>query len=480
MLTNEALMSAIPLAERLDAAGIVLSAAPGTPLEALVAGTRVDDRTGVVQADDGGYSANVQFIHAMANVQDDKLGANPHDVALNEIAAVTIPAVASHIAFARNVVRPIVEDLVERTEKSLNDYTPVTSLGAEVVVEETPAPLTNSAFDSMIGKFAGVAYATPALALNCPDQTIEELKELMKTGSGAIDADIEQWLAVCGDTWLIELWENVFQIKPRDSGQGGRRTFDEWIQDRECGTDYALAIFLLARKLFESPLEGTVMNLSQHERVTADFRDQAAAALARTVDQLDRNRKNGILVVGLSRFKTTVDAEVYRAWIEKGGENEVLFGNSMRGMPYTALVDIEANAAKLKADWESHAALTATVERNKMFDRTREMLFQHFRAQLAESTADGQTDLGNSELVLAAFRKELAAVREDDLQCMYTLALKLVCRARFPDKAAYDILMGIDRNAKKNPHLDVREAATLAIVEYVCEWIAEMFKPIRR
>lgn len=480
MLNQEALESAIPLAERLDAAGVIVTAAPGTPLEALVSGTRVDDRTGVIAADDGGYSANVQFIHAMANMQSEKLGPNPHDVALDEIAAVAIPAVAAHIQFARTRVNPFVENLVERVTKSLAGDTIQVAMGAEVIVQEPPAPLSNGSFDAMVRRFQNVPYAAPVLALRCPDQTTEEIKELMKTGSGSVDADIEQWLAAEGDTWLIELWEEVFQIKPREVGQAGRRTFDEWITDRECGADYALAIFLLARKLFEQPIEGTAMSLAQHERVTADYRDQAAAALCRFVDQLDRNRKNGVLVTGLNRLKTTVDAEVYRGWIEKGGENEVLFGNSLRQMPFTALVDIDAAAAQLKADWERHAAFEDVVRRNKQFDHVRELLFVHFRAQLAEGVEDGEADLGNSEQVLACFRTELSAVCEDDLECLYTLALRLVCKARFPEKASFDILSGIDRNVRQNPQLDVREAATLAIAEYVCEWLSAQFKIIRR
>lgn len=479
MLTLEAIQSAQPLADRLDAARIVVLAAPGTPLEALTSGTRVDDHTGVVQADDGGYSANVQFIHAMANVQNDKLGANPHDVALNEIAEVAIPAVAAHVQFARTVVNPVVEDLVERVTRSLGEDKIELALGAEVIVQETPAPLTNGSFDSMIRKFEGVPYAPPHLGMRCPDQTLEEIKALMLTGSGSVDKDIQEWLAAAGDTWLLEVWENVFQIKPREPGYTGRRQFDEYIADKECGLDFSLAIFLLARKLFDSPLEGTVMNLNEHERLVADYRDQAAAALCRFVDQIDRNRKNGILVVGLSRLKITVDAEVYREWIEKGGENEVLFGNALRSMPFTAVSDIDAQAAEMKAAWERHAALEDTVRRNRQFDRTRELFFHHFRAQLAEATEDAQADLGNSELVLERFRQGLAAVREDDLDCLYTLATKLVCEARFPEKAALQILMGIDRNVKQNPHLDVREAATLAITEYVCEWIAEQFKPVQ-
>jgi hypothetical protein len=479
MLTLEAIQSAQALADRLDAARVVVLAAPGTPLEALTSGTRVDDHTGVVQADDGGYSANVQFIHAMANVQNDKLGANPHDVALNEIAEVAIPAVTGHIQFARSTVRPVIEDLVERVMKSLGEDKIELALGAEVIVQESPAPLTNGAFDTMVRKFEGVPYAPPVLGMRCPDQTIDEIKELMKTGSGSVDKDIEAWLAAEGGSWLMELWENVFQIKPREAGYSGRRTFDEWTADKACGVDFSLAIFLLARKLFDSPLEGTVMNLNEHERLVADYRDQSAAALCRFVDQLDRNRKNGILVVGLSRLKTTVDAEVYREWIEKGGENEVLFGNSLRTMPFTSVTDIEAAAAALKGAWDQHAALEDTVRRNRQFDRTRELFFHHFRAQLAEATEDGQADLGNSEQVLERFRQGLTAVREDDLDCLYTLATKLVCDARFPDKAAYTILMGIDRNVKQNPHLELREAATLAIVEYVCDWLSEQFKPVR-
>jgi len=347
-----------------------------------------------------------------------------------------------------------------------------------VIIEEIPAPLTNVAFDTMVSKFAGTVYQSPALNLRCPDQSLAEIKALMKTGAGSIDSDIDQWLAARGDTWLIELWEGVFQIKERSGTGASKRLFTDWIEDKECGGDYALAIFLLSRKLFDAPLEGTTSHLPQYERTCADYRDQSGARLCRELERIDRNHKNGMLVVKMAGLQVTVCGEVYRDWIAAGGDNDVLFGNALSPMPDILAGQIDAKGDQLKRAWMRHAGLVATVERNQQFNRTKDYFARHFQDQLTELANTEAGDLGNMAMLQKAFMLELEKVKESDFDCLYSLALKLVCEVRFPEKASYEILAGIDRNQKENPTLPVREAAMLAVLEYICCWLASQIKPV--
>lgn len=482
MLSIQALESALPLTERLANKGLVVEPVPGTPLEALVQASRGTASLLTAPAPAPGESPvvalDLPFIATMANMTDDVTKINPHNVAMDDIAAVVIPAVTNHLNFARTVVNPAVEDLVERVTRAMASITPATLSGAEVIVEEVPAPLLNASFDAMVQTASQVVYNPPAMDLRMPDATISEIREYMKTGTSSIDSAVDEWLTQGGDTWLIELWEGVFQIKPRAPGEK-RFSFTDWVMDKECGVDYALAIYLLARNLFDNVPDGVTMTLAAYQNTMANYRDQAASQLCRELERLDRNSKNGQLITALTGMKVTVCADVYRKWIEAGGDNDVLFGNALQTTPVINVDQINANAIALKKAWDEYCTVVSVRERNERFYRTKELLLSSFIEQMKEVVEEGAENGVNAEGVDTAirlFREELNKIIEQELDCLYTLALKLVCKSRFPEHAAFDILSGINLAKKKNPALTTREAALISAFEYTCDWIASLFQ----
>lgn len=475
MLSIEALESALPLAERFDTKRFIVTPRADTPLEMLVGRTRSPET--VASTPDGVHvKIDVQQMALSAAVKDPVFGDNDHDTALDDIAAVCIPAVQGHIAFAKTVVAPAVDELVTRTTDILSQLTPASMLGMEVRIEEMPAPLTNGSFDAMVRKFEETPLDSPPLNFNLPEQTGAELLEIMKSGSGSLDGDIEQFAHTLGDGKLIGIWRDVFQKYEADVNAVRAKRFIDYLQDSECGVDNALVIFLLARKLVENPLDGISMSLQSYETLMADFRDQAAAHLCRELNAYEQAEKSGAMVINYTANEITVNPTIYREWIENGGDNDVLFGNLLQSNPYVMLEDIEANSLTLQRQWQNHAALVATVEGNKRFSRTKETLCSVFRAQMREIDADESAQLPDVEATIRRFEELLDDVIESDMDCLYTLCLKLVCRSRFVKTEAERILSGIDRVKKKNPSLDIREAATISIIEYVAWWVGSQMQ----
>lgn len=470
MLSIEALESAIPLAERFDQKRMIVTPRADSPLEMLVAHTRSAEE--VVSTPDGVHvKIDVQQMALSAATKDPVFGDSSHDQVLDDVAGVCIPAVQGHIAFAKTVVAPAVDELVTRTTDLISQLTPAKMLGMEVRIEEMPAPLQNGSFDSMVRKFEETPLDSPPLNFNLPDQSGAELLELMKTGSGSLDGDIEQFAHTLGDGALIGLWRDVFQKTEADLNATRVKRFIDFLQDQENGVDNALVIFLLARKLVENPLDGITMNLQSYETLMADFRDQAAAHLSRELNAYEQAEKSGAMVINYTSNEITVNPQLYRKWIEDGGNNDVLFGNLLQSNPYVMLEDIEANSVALARQWQSHAALVATVESNRRFQRTKETLAQVFRQQMREISDEESAKLPDVDATIRRFDELLDDVVESDMDCLYTLCLKLVCRSRFVKTEAERILSGIDRVKKKNPNLDIREAAMISMIKYVAWWV---------
>lgn len=476
MLSLQALESALPLAERFDQRGLLVLPRADTPLEMLVNRTRSPET--VTSSHDGvSIKVDLNVLAASAAIKDPVFGDSDHDNIFDQIAEVCIPAVQGHVKFAKEVVAPAIDDLVTRTTDILSQHTPSQLLGMEVRIDELPAPLMNASFDTMVRKFEETPLDSPSLSFNLPDQTGAEIVELMKTGSASLDADIEQFAATLGDGCLIDIWAKAFQQRQADVMDSRTLRFADLLSAPDCGVDNALVIFLLARKLQDNPLDGISMSLSTYETLMADFRDQAAAFLCRELNAYEQAEKAGALVISMTSNEVVVNPRLYKEWIDNGGENEVLFGNLLQSNPYVMLEDIEANAASLKRAWTNHAALTATVESNRRFSRTKEALASVFRRQLRELSDDdaSQIDVG---AVTARFDELLDDVVESDMECLYTLGLKLVCRSRFSQTEAERILGGIDRVKKKNPSLEIREAATISVIEYVAWWVGTQLQVV--
>ncbi|MNR56450.1 hypothetical protein D3C85_1770290 [compost metagenome] len=58
--------------------------------------------------------------------------------------------------------------------------------------------------------------------------------------------------------------------------------------------------------------------------------------------------------------------------------------------------------------------------------------------------------------------------------CLFTTCRKVICNVVFPHTDAFEILTMLDTAAKENPTLDIREAALLAMIEYIPNWVATL------
>lgn len=468
MLTTEAIESAYALTEKLDQSGMVLRPVDNTPLAALVKASRQPGEMMLPVA--GDYTPDIQSIVYMANTPMPEINASVHDMCTDEIVPVVINAVREHLVFARTVVAPAVESLADAVRQSLADQSASSLLGMEVIVEEMPALVSNPLLATAVRPYTETPFDHPRLAFKCPDQTATELRETMSAGSGRLDKDVDEWLAIKGEGWLLNLWRQAFQ-NGVNGEEVGTITFSDLMKD----LDSVIAIFLLSRKLYSaSPLEGTEMGLKAYEALMVEFRNQSARTLAVALELYEADVKGGALVRSNTERTITVNSEVYRQWIEAGGTNEVLYGNLLSKPVLGSVASINENAGRLLKAWNEHSTYVASAEANRRFERTKQFLSLHFHKQLQEDT--DTTNIGNSATVFNTFIELLEGVRSQEMDCIDSLALRLVCGARFPHTAAYTILDGVNAAITANPKLDVREAAAISAARYAAKWVAEQFK----
>ncbi|MBB5409296.1 hypothetical protein HDG34_003237 [Paraburkholderia sp. HC6.4b] len=432
--------------------------------------------TGLAQVPDGNFQTYATQLAQRTSQIDPLMDCSEHDAVLDSIANTAIDAVRRHVAFARSVVAPTIQNLYERVRNSVENLSVSSLLGLEVEVWREPKPVFNTALQSELRKLEDIALDDPPLSMRMPDLTIAELMELIKTGNGGLDADIAEWVATIGDEFFMQVWRDFFQQHMPEDGERNR-TFTERVTDRFTGMPVALAVYLLARKLLdEKPPEGVEMPLANYRAQLAGFRNQAGGALTRALERIERALKNGLLVREIAGSKTVVYEPVYRDYLEKGGSNEMLFANALSRPFMMSTTDLLEHKNALASRWATHSALISTAESNQRYNKVIELLELHFRSQLNEATEGEDTTAQNRDTVLKLFRDCLKHVTESDLNDLYAVCLKLVCRARFYTTDAERILTGMELARARNPSLSPREAATASIVDYIAWWVATQMR----
>jgi hypothetical protein len=473
MISIDTVKEAIATAVEFDRRGLILTAVPGTPLASLCQAAAMCDAVATGQVS---YEPDAQYLSRQSEGWNDVM-VSKHTDELDGMVSVISKAVQGHLNFARSVVSPVVQELVKEVEEDIKSLPVNLQYTLEIKVLDPAEPMIEPAFEEMIDAFKDIAYMPIDGYLSLGEKSGAEVVELLGTGSKGSDEAIAVWSSKRGDTFFQHVWDCVFTAAPTQS------RFNSLIQDKDSGIDAALTVFLLCKKLYDTPPEGTNMSLPAYNEMIARLRDQAALRLHHAYEEYARNSTTGLLVKSFNLSEVQVNGNVYRKWLEAGGNVAVIFGSLLSSRPARFVRELDEGAAQFLATWEQHNFLLSTSERNKRFARYKEIL--HSRL-LGVVGADLQTCFAHLRPGIPAntnmpeyleFLKNADAfvdtVIESDFKNLWSLALKAVCRSAFYYTSAEKILGGIEQACQDNEGIEVREAALLSLIDYVVDYVCD-------
>ena len=471
MLNVLAIESALPLTERFDAKGIAIRPVAGTPLETLVRHSAVSDYD--ISPDTGQYATSKEIADLVARPCPVR-GYNEHELDRKELRKKVGDAVRNHLKFARTVVAPDVVSFVEAIEPMIQELSRNPLHEVEVVVSDAYPFLDEPALIDSIERSKDIPVANVPMNFRHDTRTDEEVLELMKTGSASLDQAVATFVARLEPGALKHIWDTMFTALPTEDGDD-HMSFLELINQTDKGVTRSLVVFLIARKLWNNPTEDSNMTVKQYENLMVDYRDQAALSLLRARYRQQLAIDSGLLVESISPNKVIVNSAVYKDWIKNGGVNEVLLGLTLSNNPAMRVSTINENAQEYVSAWERHCLLSQSTIRNRRFDRIKNLIeieFDHYLANLSEE----EVGLQDRPLISSRFDEALDQTRMDETEDIYGLVLRLLCAARYQQTDAEFILKTIDRIKRQNPSIDVREAATVATIEYTARWVGSQLK----
>lgn len=473
MIQKESILTAIGFAELLSANNQIVVAKPSTVLAEMVKRTNDDI---LATSDLDVFAGDVE--HMTSGTLD---APSQHDIYSDEVIDQISKAVLNHINFAKNIVKPLVVDYAEGVMQYLQNFQyPSACDQFNVIVADLPELLEDEAFIDSLKKYTGKTILKPETMPSLARKAPEELLTLMLTGDREADQAITSWYTRLGNDFFMNLWENLFRADQPERAILSYVGYDDILgYDVFERADYALAIYLLANKLFDVVDEGVEgVNLNAYRNIMAETRDFGAAILTNIIARVDGFEKTKLLVVASDATKQQIKVygKVYRNWLASGGCVETILGLIVSGRAVTTQVAVDEIRPYLLETWKTHSAFFTAAESNKRFDYFKDALVVKFKEIMQSLTAEERefTDSTTDYMIAVdrRFIEELAKLRSADMEDVYSVALKLVCRARFYYTDAESILTDIVEIAKINPNVDVREAALVATINYVADYVA--------
>lgn len=461
--------AATPYAETLAKKGQAIAAKPGTPVAELVRMSNsvfapVTSKDGIVQT----------YGQAMAKSTEGSLdNLTMHDQEMGTYVDQLSKLVTQHISYAKNVVRPLVLEM----EKSYREFCGTNprkdpAQDFDIRVAQLAGLFKDDSFLETLSYYKDRPAIVPDRRLPMALKEDAELLPLVMTGHDRTDRLIMEWLSTKDPQFLGHVWMSFFSSGIRYKGVSFEEINSLQVFEK---ADLALAVHLFARKIYDD-VQPTNLELKHYKTLVTQYRDWSGATLVNSLKRISLMLSTDVLVVSNLNRTLVVNGEVYAKWIDAGSDPEILLGVAISGDRVSSRAAIDANAKGYLRQWEAYETFFRAKESNKGRDYKKEFLNRAVYEALRTMDPIEQDYKTKCSLyentVLQKSKDYIASLGDKQLEDGHTIALELVACCRFHFTSAYQILSDIAKAAEVNPDVDVREAALLAVVNYISDYIA--------
>ena len=469
MLNKHAIESSLPLVERFANSDYNVTSVMGSPLQRLVTATVI--KPDMCVGSTGSLTITSGFMSEITNMPDQVTGYCEHNEVLRETVDFIAEKLAAQVAYARNEGAGVIEDLAQNVQASIDTLQPFAEIGACVIERTIPHILLNESFLEAVQESHNCPRFDVRLGLRLPAKSAQEIRALMKTGLPALDNLVSEYVADLGDEGLESLWAQLFMELSPIAGAGKSGTNLTHYIAGECNVRNAVFVYLVASRLSERILPGVNMTEAEYMTLTSDFRNQAAARICDVMTMYSNEEKNGRLIQSVDGLKVTVNSIIYRKFLEQGGSAEAILGSLLFNESSVNLSSMIDNRDRYEARWRRQYMMNEQAYRNRRFQRIKELLIIEYTNQ-TKNANEKDFPINERALCHELFKDAVAALTIDEIDDMVMVCLKLLGLSRFRNRNVLDILSGVAYVRKNNPGIDTKEAASIAIIEYVARWVS--------
>ncbi len=480
MLNLSTLKKAADLTLMLDAKGIVLDAQEGTPVFHLNKALGIspffyiNGRNEVVLPEIAQGVGDA--VSPGSNSVASDIG-NDHNLVMDQVVGTISEAVKEHVRYARSVVMADAIAFSDKVRNLMSKIQPSSVTSFNVECKCIPSILKNAEFLDLVNKFSSGSGHEPKLPSCIPNMNPEEVMSLLKTGGSKLEKDIGAWLNSIGLDKVEYVWNQVF--RSTDQTVGTLKDYYGLVFDKDQGANFSALIFLFSLKLQDFIPEGVNLQASVFESLMADLRGQTANRIKHIVEEYDSDYKKGIMIDKVVDTTVYVYEDVYNKWLENGGTVDALFGRVVtKDNTYTADEITAKGSTYLKA-FSDYVSLRQVADSNQKHILVKDCIrsvFLDMYSNAEFNVASGQEGAPAPIALNEKLNEMVDNLNYNDIENMDLTCLNIVHAILYPKTAAFDLLKAINSAMAVNKGMDIREAATLAVIEYVSSFVFAQLK----
>lgn len=393
--------------------------------------------------------------------------------------------VSAHLDFARNKVLPVVkyinQELQSFSTTALQSKNAASSVS--LLKYSLPAILKDDSFLSQIEYMQDKNAVLADAPLTYKKKTKAEILELLKTNQSFYDEAILPWAQnlsefhIADPEFIENVWCNFFTTEISSVNYTGN-VVEASLAQR---TDAALLVYLLSQRLIsQNIVDAENLTVARIKELLDQTKQWAAATLINSVRRFALYERSQLLVLDINGAKKsmTVYEPVLNSFLEKGGSLETILGLLVSGRQVFQSDAIFDQKADFEKTWENYVSYYTAKSATDYLSSLREfLLFLVTKESANPNNADIQEYIkennGYAENVqkrLSAYVSSLDQKTASDLE---EIALQCGAAILFYFTDAYSILKNIEEVSASNPQTDVREAALIAAINYIADYLSD-------
>lgn len=497
MLTVNSVRSGFPLADFFADRNLTVVPVYNTVMSELVNATTdavYNDYSHLTEGvDKGDITANIEAINSIAsvvsviNTDNNEIHNKSMDLFIKNIT----DTVRAHIHNAKNVVTPLIVELAEKTKEAYESDVAKSPISRFNLICVEPCPLLDlSDFTGSLSNYENKEPAIPRSYLFLKEDkpiTVELIKDIVIDSYPEVKDKMIDWFQnLSGELINVESYLGKFlgnattENKAYGKQVSPEQVFlkDNNVPDILTLLNINIVLYLLACHLYDNVEYGTT-SLNQYKDEVANIRNYAGVRIVNLIKRYDLMTKGGTVILNQNSNKYTVyvNGPLYRDWLTKDGKPEYIYASIIKKLGSNTIPTLMANKDSLMSSWRNYLSVEDVVFRNLSFSRFKEHLKKCFIDQLQELTdlelSFNPDPNAQKVIILNKLEEKMTHVKMSSMDDVYKVARKLICRCRFYFTSAERIIESLVNAQKANENISANEAALIATIEYVADFVAE-------
>lgn len=471
MLNQSLVGSASIFLEGLLGAGNVIAPVKGTPLSELTACclSVIRDERGVGAASEELNLESICFdVIELSNMYNGKIQTtSDHDVYMDRATKMASDVIQRNLTLTRNVIQPMVRDLVERVEVALQDFHNVT-FQTPILTDKVLDVFTHPYITDLVEASTRSAYYEDfPFITGFPALSAESVRELIPAMSSDLDNRIQELLDTIGAERLIAIYTEAFV--------DGDITLKKYLRN-----EYIVVLLIVNNLLTTKPASVNAQIEEFYLKLHA-MKMQAALRIKNDLERWRQAYESNRLIISYPEQITAgkesasdpiiVHDELYTEWLTAGGEPDLIYGAYFSDRPLHGQ-EILRERGKYQYEAQQYLSQLAAANENKrsaVIRRTlRQGMGELFDLELAK---EGNTLNESHRTAYNNCLNNATSLELDDTLGYTTL---LVCNSFYPTTYAKKIIDGINLYQKQYPASRVEDLVTLVIADLLVEWVVNM------